>query len=336
MRRLLAPFALIYWAVTRLRLWMFDCGILASRTFSVPVICVGNITVGGTGKTPLIEHLIALLENDKKVGVVSRGYRRKSKGQVIASSSSTAADIGDEPRQMLSKFPNSLMVVDADRAAAIDKTIALGANVVLMDDGMQHRSVRPTTTICVCDYARPMYSDLPLPAGNLREPWCARLRADIIIVNKCPLSLSSDEAKNIEQKLNLSAGQSLFFSAIAYGNLSLLDKENDPDSLTPDVPILAIAGIGRPEPFFQEVERRFNYVKRMAFDDHHPFSAADEARIADALNALGRDSIIICTEKDSVRLPSFSGHASFSLPIKTQFLFDKEPIFNQIIKSRIC
>lgn len=334
-RLLLLPAAIVFWLVTTVRNWLYDIGALRSRVFGRPVICVGNITVGGTGKTPIIEHLARLLSGQGlRVAVVSRGYRRKSRGQVVAAEGASAEAVGDEPCQIKRHIPEVDVIVDADRAAAIDTAIARGADVVLMDDGMQHRSVRPSALLMVCDYARPLWRDLPLPAGDRRESVTGRLRADIVIVNKCPRDLTKTEAEAIFRHMSLNDGQKIFFSAIAYSAFTAQDGSAVDDAEISGRGAVAIAGIGRPEPFFTEVERRTGQTARMAFADHHTFSDTDIALMGRRLDEAGADSYAICTEKDATRLPARIGrHEVLTLPIKTEILLGEQARFDKLMLS---
>lgn len=323
-RLLLLPLAAIYWLATSVRNLLYDIGVLPQRRYGTPVICVGNITVGGTGKTPLTEHIVSLLAGGgRRVAVVSRGYKRKSKGQVVADAACTAESVGDEPCQMKRKHPEADVIVDADRAAAIDTAIGRGADVVVMDDGMQHRSVRPKGLILVVDYARPMWRDMPLPAGNLREDRTARLRADMIVVNKCPPGLTKAQAEVFMSHMSLNDGQGVFFSTIEYGSLRRTDGTPVSDDEAAMHGGVAVAGIGRPEPFFDEVDDRLADMRtrRMAFADHHAYTESDMADIRQVLDSVGPDSVVVCTEKDSMRLPAVEGHETWVLPITLRVLF---------------
>lgn len=339
-RLLLLPAAAIYWLATWLRNLAYDIGLLRQRSFATPVICVGNITVGGTGKTPLTEHILKLLlSKGRRVAVVSRGYKRKSKGQIIATSEMTAADIGDEPMQMKRKFPKADVVVDSDRGAAIDTAIGRGAEVVIMDDGMQHRSVRPRALILVVDYARPMWKDWPLPAGNLREDRIARLRADIIVINKCPANLTKADAEDFMAHMSLNDGQKVFFCSIDYGDMVRSDGSTVSPQETEMRSAVAVAGIGRPEPFFAEVDMRMAEMRtrHLAFPDHHTFTSGDLADIRKSLDKVGPESVVVCTEKDSTRLPKIKGHDTWVLPISLKVLFGQADEMDKAIErlSRI-
>ena len=214
----LLPFSALYGIGVGLRNILFDIGFLKSRSFSLPVICVGNLTIGGTGKTPHTEYLINLLQEQYQVAVVSRGYKRKKKGFQIASAESTAKDIGDEPYQIKQKFPNIIVAVCAKRVKAIrlllKKDNPTIPDVILLDDAYQHRYVKAGLNILITDYHRLIFNDHLLPAGHLREGFKGRDRAQIVIVSKCPPHISEQEEKAIEQGLSLYKGQKLFFSTL--------------------------------------------------------------------------------------------------------------------------
>lgn len=333
LRLLLLPLGALYWVATRLRNWLYAAGVLRAWSFVAPVVCVGNITVGGTGKTPVIERLAGLLlSRGWRVAVVSRGYRRKSRGQVVARDGAAAADVGDEPSLLKRHMPRVDVVVDADRAAAIDCALRRGAQVVLMDDGMQHRSVRPGALILVCDYARPLWRDWPLPAGDKRESAAMARTADVVLVNKCPSSLSRAEADAIRGKMRPRDGRRVFFSAIGYADFVTADGAVVSDAEIAARGAVAVAGIGRPAPFFGEVERRTGARTHMPFADHHDFKPADLARIGAALDGVGERSLLLTTEKDATRLPSRVGsHEVAALPIRTDILFGEADEFDNEI-----
>ncbi len=337
LRLLLLPVGALYWVVTQVRVWLYAAGVLRRRSFAAPVLCVGNITVGGTGKTPVIEHLARLLLSAGwRVAIVSRGYRRKSRGQVVAAVGSAAADIGDEPCQLKRHLPQVDVVVDADRGAAIDCALGRGAQVVLMDDGMQHRSVRPSALVLVCDHARPLWGDWPLPVGDLREAAAMARTADVVLVNKCPPSLSRREADEIRRKMRLRQEQRIFFSTIGYADFVRLGGEVVPDREIAARGAVAVAGVGRPWPFFDEVERRVGPVQRFPFADHHDFTPAELEKIGAALDGVGRGSVLLTTEKDATRLPTHvGGHEVAALPIKTDILFGEAEEFDNMILHHI-
>ncbi|MDO4461493.1 MAG: tetraacyldisaccharide 4'-kinase [Bacteroidia bacterium] len=303
---LLRPISWIYGLVVSIVDLLHRIGILKTKEAPIRTICIGNLTVGGTGKTPITEYLIDKLHaKGKKVVMLSRGYRRKTKGLQVATPKSTALDIGDEPMQIHRRYPDVPIVVDGDRNRALEyiKQNMPDTDIVIMDDGMQHKSTKATEYVMVCDYARPIYEDLMLPAGNLREPWSARKRAKTVIVNKCPLDISEEEMTEIERRLELDETQKLYFTGIEYkelvGGTAAINKA------------VAIAGIGRPEPFFEEIRRRFGEdTECIKYGDHHQFSDEELREVEKRLDMLGEESVLICTEKDAQRLSNKIGRHS--------------------------
>ena len=221
MNYLLIPFAWIYDFITSIRNMMYDHGLLKQQSFNKPLICIGNLAVGGSGKTPHTEYLINLLsKNEYKVAVLSRGYKRKTKGFVLATDQSTAQEIGDEPSQIKKKFPNIVIAVDEDRCDGVSRIIDM-ADVILLDDAFQHRSIKAGLNILLTDYNKPYYKDYLMPAGRLRENQSGKKRADIIIMTKCRQEqISADDVNYNSIKLGLSENQQLFFTGIKYGKLS--------------------------------------------------------------------------------------------------------------------
>lgn len=305
-RKLLLPISWLYGVVVDTIGLLYKSGIKKATPAPIRTVCVGNLTVGGTGKTPITEYLIDKLQSHGlKVAMLSRGYRRRAKGLQVATERSTVYDIGDEPMQIHKRHPNIPIVVDGDRNRALQyiKQNMPDVNIVIMDDGMQHRSTIASEYILVCDYARPIYNDTLLPAGNLREHWRARHRANTIIVNKCPLNIGEHEMAEIEHKLKLNDRQRLYFTGIEYQELIGSDS--------PTHKALAIAGIGRPAPFFDEIRRRYGSdTECIAYGDHHKFTDKELNTIKDKLDALGDESILICTEKDAQRLSNKIGSHS--------------------------
>lgn len=329
---LLLPFSGIYSAITSIRNWLYNCHILKSTSFKCPIICVGNITVGGTGKSPFTEHLIRLL-NNYNPALVSRGYRRKTKGMVIAKPNSKASQIGDEPRQMLNKFPDMPIVADGDRVRAVKYLLAnTNTGVILMDDGFQHRSISAGLNIVICDYARPMWNDFTFPAGNLREPWRGYHRADIIIINKCPHDITEEQRDEIIKKMQLRSNQSIFFSAIKYGEL--LQANGQKARLHSEKNFVAVAGVGRPEPFFDEVKRRYNDVETLKFSDHCNFGNKETNKIIDVVDSMGPNTAVITTEKDATRFPDIRTEVYY-IPIEIEILFNQKEELNNKIENYV-
>lgn len=325
----------------------FNHGLLHSQHFDVPVISVGNITVGGTGKTPHVEYLIRLLKERYKVAVLSRGYKRRTKGYVLSNLQSTALDIGDEPYQMKVKFPKTIVAVDANRREGIRRICqdptTRGVDVILLDDAYQHRYVRPSLNILLVDYNRPIFSDELLPAGRLRESIRGKKRADIVIVTKCPPGIGMKEMRTIEEKLALEEHQSLFFTSMAYLELQpMFCGENRPlETIHADEHILVISGIAEPGPMIKEIQQQSQHLKHLSFGDHHHFTKEDIEMINIAFESLPEPKIAITTEKDAARLTTTGGLCDslrrniFILPIEVRFLQGKAEKFNKIILRQV-
>lgn len=341
----LLPISWTYGLGVWVRNEFFNHGLLHSQHYDVPVISVGNITVGGTGKTPHVEYLIRLLKERYKVAVLSRGYKRHTKGYVLANQQSTAHDIGDEPYQMKVKFPKIAVAVDANRRDGIQHLcqdpVTRGVNVILLDDAYQHRYVRPSLNILLVDYNRPIFSDKLLPAGRLRESMRGKRRADIVIVTKCPPDIGMQEMRSIEEKLALEEHQSLFFTTMAYLELQpMFCGENRPlQTLRADEHVMVISGIAEPSPMIKEIQHYCPNVTHLSFGDHHDFTTNDIEQINATFESLPYPKIAITTEKDAARLAPIDGLSDilrqclFILPIEVRFLQGKGEKFNKMILS---
>ncbi len=333
--------SLIYGGVILLRNKAFDIGLLRERRYDLPIISAGNITVGGTGKTPLTEYLIRLLKDSCRVALLSRGYKRKTKGVIIAGKDSTAGDIGDEPRQIQSKFPGITVAVAEKRTEGIDKLLKIkNPEVIILDDAYQHRHVKPGLSILLIDHSRPLWKDFTFPAGTLREPKSGKKRADIIVVTKCPPELSEQDRDDILRNINPKKNQQVFFTTVAYSKpMNYSGNKGGPDKETK---ILAVAGIAKPEPFFRHISKRYRLVEKLSFGDHHSFSSGDCLRIGEIFNRIEPENkAVMFTEKDFVRIKD-SGCIKKKLrdyiwyiPIKISFLFDEEKKFNLLIKNYV-
>lgn len=321
LRKILFPFAILYGFITSFRNFLFDKGISKSYSFSLPIIAVGNLSVGGTGKTPQIEYLIRLLSPKYKIATLSRGYKRKSKDFVLADISSDAEILGDEPFQYYQKFPNIQVAVDANRKNGIEQLLLQKEKpeVVLLDDAYQHRKVKAGYYILLTTYNDLYVNDFILPTGNLRESRSGAKRANIIIVTKCPEKLSVVEQGKIKAKLNISNNQQLFFSYIKYDDCIFSDKKTLKVSDIKTSDKLLLAGIAKPEPFFAYLQNENDII--LEFPDHHHFSEKDISEIKNKAN----NKIIITTEKDYVRLKcSIPDEQLFYLPIKSAFIANSE------------
>jgi tetraacyldisaccharide 4'-kinase len=317
LRYLLFPFAILYGCITSARNFLYDKGILKSYSFDVPIIAVGNLSVGGTGKTPQIEYLIRLLSSHYKVATLSRGYKRKSKGFVLANATSSAAVLGDEPFQMFQKFPNVLVSVDTNRKNGIEQLLQStdSPEVILLDDAFQHRKVKAGLYILLTAYDDLYYNDWMLPTGNLRESRSGAKRADMIIITKCPKDISELAQENIKKSIDLDVP--IYFSFIDYDTNVFNEKEHRAVANLDHVDKLLVAGIARPEPFFNYLQAKKEAC--LVFSDHHDFSENDYNLIQSKAN----NKIIITTEKDYVRLNKQRLNVPvFYLPIRSSFIND--------------
>ena len=337
------PLSWLYGLGVRLRNQLFEIGLLKSRSFDIPVISVGNITVGGSGKTPHVEYLIRLLKDHAKVAVLSRGYKRKSRGYVLAGEKTTMSDIGDEPFQMKTKFPDIYVAVDKNRCHGIDTLTGSketkDTDVILLDDAFQHRYVKPGINILLVDYHRLIIYDKLLPAGRLREPQNGKSRADIVIITKCPKDLKPMEYRVIIKAMNLYPYQQLYFTTLEYDNLRPMfcGEERPLKSISKKENILLLTGIASPKQMIYDLKECSPNITPMTFPDHHQFTKKDIERINDAFAAMQSPKIIITTEKDNARLFGMEGlsdevrHNIYILPVKIKFMPGQEKEFNNKI-----
>lgn len=340
---------------------MFDSGLLPSESFDIPVISIGNITVGGTGKTPHTEYLIKLLSPTQQVAVLSRGYKRKSRGYILSDSSTPMTMIGDEPYQMKQKFPHIHMAVDKDRRHGIKElckpSVNPAANVIILDDAYQHRYVTPGVNILLMDYHRLIYFDNLIPSGRLREPRSSSSRADIVIITKCPDNITPTERMGISQSLKLQPWQKIYFTHFKYGNLTSIANSVSSKNNVEDIPlselsdkeynVLLLTGIASPKQMAYDLEKFCKFTS-MSFPDHHDFTKKDIAQVDKRIRKLennGKKTIVVTTEKDATRLVSYikknpddgsilsstEGRDFYALPIEVVFMNDKETEFNQFI-----
>ncbi len=343
----LLPFSWIYGLGVFLRNKLFDWNILHSRSFDLPIICVGNLAVGGTGKTPYTEHLIELLQNlGMNVATLSRGYKRKTKGYVLTNAQSNVRRIGDEPYQIKSKFPNMYVAVDENRCHGIEQLLKLEhppVDVILLDDAFQHRFVKAGLNILLTDYHRLICDDALLPAGKLREQERGKYRADIVIVTKCPDYIKPIDFTIITKQLQLRPYQQLYFSKYRYRMLQPLypekiTKYNAVIPLTGGEQVLLITGIASPKALVKEVKTYARHVSLLTFTDHHNFTPHDLQQIKETFFNLEEwNRLIITTEKDASRLkhhPKLDEELKpyiYVLPIEIEILQNQQEIFNQVI-----
>ena len=349
-RYLFLPFAILFNLVTWLRNLLFEWKILPSKKFPVPVICIGNISVGGTGKTPFTEYLISLLKNHYHVATLSRGYKRRTKGFILAKNDCTASDVGDEACQIKWKFPDIIVAVDANRRRGIKRLLSLPEkerpNVILLDDAMQHRYVSPSLNIMLTDYNNMYYNDFILPVGDLRESVSGAYRADIIVVTKCKDVIKPIDLRIIEKNMLLMASQRLYFSGVKYHRLEALfpSKAQSPCSLEEidaDENILLVMGIANPQSLIDKMKLYSEKVHTCVFSDHHDFTQQDLEKINSVFRVMPSPRRIVCTEKDAMRLktlyflPEEWKPFLYYLPISVDFLFEREEDFNLRILKHV-
>lgn len=330
-RKFLLPFSILYKLITSFRNLLYDVGIFRSFSFSIPTIIVGNLSVGGTGKTPQIEYLIRLLCNNKKVAVLSRGYKRKTKGFILIRDYHPVEEVGDEPFQFFKKFKNIDVAVDADRVNGIKVLIDnVNPDLVLLDDAFQHRRIKGDFKILLSKYDDLFVDDKVLPVGNLRESISGSNRADVVIVTKCPEGLSSEEQNQITNKIQSKVNKPVFFTSISYAektkgykNYTVEDFKNNE--------IFVVTGIANPKPLLEFLVNINYKIHHLQFPDHHYFTEEDITRIKTEFENLPNNKILLTTEKDFMRLEGKIKELTY-LPIETKFLNNQED-FDLLVKS---
>lgn len=342
LKLLLYPFSILYGAIMWLRNKLYDSGVYSSVSFSVPVICVGNLSTGGTGKTPHIEYLVRLLQYEYRVATQSRGYKRRSRGFKMADAQTTAFDIGDEPMQFHLKFPEMAVSVCEERMTGIPALLAERpeTEIVLLDDAYQHRSVKAGLNILITDFAKPFYEDYVLPFGNLREHRNAYRRAHAIIVSKCPEAISKETMQTMIGRIKPLDHQKVFFTRIQYGTCfdfftgqqAVLNKEQH---------IVLVSGIAKPEPMLDYLRGQVADVHLLRYPDHHYFSQNNLEEIQQTCaNWADKKPVLVTTEKDATRLALHAetlkswGVPILVLPIEIAFIQDKE-IFDRMVQTYV-
>jgi len=329
LRKIAFPISLVYALVVHLRNFLFDMGIFKSTAFKTPVICVGNLSVGGTGKTPMIEYLIQMLMNGNKVAVLSRGYRRKSNGFVMASTDSAVEEIGDEPFQLYSKFSDITVAVDANRRHGIEKLQQLvKPDVILLDDAFQHRKVKPDCSILLTAYDDLYVDDWYLPTGNLRDSKREAKRANLIVVTKCPKDLSYSEQSVIVNALRPKPGQKVVFSYLSY-NEEIKTTTSSSVSMNGLLGkrVTLVTGIANPEPLVNYLRDKQLNIEHLQFKDHHFFSESEIERFKSK-------ELILTTEKDFARLKHHIAHLYY-IQVKHKFFGDGASVLKKAINAAI-
>ncbi len=347
LRHWLSPLAILYGIGVTVRNKLFDWGMLSSTEYPLPIISVGNINAGGTGKTPHIEHLVKLLSPTYNVAVLSRGYKRKTRGYRLATEHSTPREIGDEPYQIKQKFPHITVAVDGDRRRGIAELLKRepAIEVILLDDAFQHRYVAPSYSIMLMDYNRLITEDRLLPVGSLREPASSKTRANMVIVTKCPDNIKPMDFRIIYKHLDLFPYQQMHFTGLSYFDIKPLFSEESEGLTLAELAtrkVLLVAGIANPAPFEHYMSERVEGYKLLTFSDHHNFSKGDIATITTELARLDKEGgVVVTTEKDAVRLahlkelPEALRGKIYYLPLEIKFLQDREKMFHEKIIKHV-
>ncbi len=340
-RILLFPFSLVYLAAVFIRNRLYDLNILKSVSFNLPLICIGNVAVGGTGKSPMVEYLLLQLKDQFRVATLSRGYKRKTQGYTLANAQSTALEIGDEPMQFHLKFPAVAIAVGEERVEAIPQILhdRPGTQAIILDDAFQHRAIKAGLNIVLTEYSNLFTRDWYLPTGDLRDERSSMHRADIIVVTKCPPGLTAEEKQAVIDEIMPLPLQHVFFTTIRYGSpYHIISK--DSRRLSREAEVLLVTGIANPRPLKNLLQEKVKAYYEMAYNDHYIFTIDDLKDMFKRFNSLSASNkIMLTTEKDAVRLVKFEqelrGIPFYVLPIELAFLFNGAEQFNQLIGTFI-
>ena len=339
LRLLLFPFSILYAIGVIARNLAYDMGLLKSQHFNFPVISVGNLSVGGSGKSPMTEYLVRILKGRYKIATLSRGYGRKTSGFRVVDVNSSSIDIGDEPLQFKRKFRDITVAVCENRVTGIQE-LESKHELIILDDAFQHRALRPGLSILLFDYSSLFQKQWLLPTGNLREPFWAINRADIVVVSKCPEKMSGEQHDAIAKRFKT---KKLFFSFLKYGELKSYNEVN-PDrtlnSINQFTKIILLTGIANADPLLMELHTYGPQLIHHQYPDHHQFSEENITKLVNVFNGLtGDDKLIITTEKDAQRLRSkaisdkIKDLALFYLPVEAEFMEPEKTLFNNLIKE---
>lgn len=336
-RILLIPFALLYGAIIWLRDWLYKKEIFKSASFGLPLICVGNLSVGGTGKSPMVEYLVLHLKNRFKVATLSRGYKRKTKGYALATDQTTAIDIGDEPMQFHQKFPGVPVAVGEERLVAIPQLLhdKPETEVIILDDAFQHRAIKAGYNIILTEYGNLFTRDFFLPTGDLRDLKKSYKRAQVIIVTKCKQDLTEAEKGEIIKEINPLPHQHIFFTTILYGTPYHIIKKGF-TAIREQTEVLLVTGIANPKPLKKFLEERIHVYYMIHYSDHHIFSVDDWRDIKERFTAIqAEEKMILTTEKDAMRLMKFENEITdipfYVIPIEHKFLFGEGARFDDLV-----
>ncbi len=340
-RILLLPFSFLYWIVIAIRNWLYNKNIIPSTSFGLPIICVGNLAVGGTGKSPMVEYLVRLLKDELKVATLSRGYKRRTKGYALADELSTALEIGDEPMQFHVKFPDIPVAVGEQRLEAIPQLLhdRPDTQTIILDDAFQHRAIKAGLNILLTDYSNLFTRDFYLPAGDLRDLKSEYKRAEVIVVTKCKPDLSINEKEKIIKEIAPRNGQAIFFAAMEYGQpYHIITHARF--SLTENTEVLLVSGIANPRPLKSLLEKYSKTYYMIQFSDHRIFTIDDLKDVKKRFKAIDSvNKIILTTEKDAVRLVKFNAEIAdwplYVIPVRHHFLYGEGDRFNERVTNFI-
>lgn len=341
---LLLPFAALYFLVVSLRKFAYDIALLRSSRFDIPTICIGNLSVGGVGKTPHVEFLTEMLSPYIEIGILSRGYRRKTEGFMFVNEHHTALEVGDEPLQYRRKYPSVVVAVGEQRAFAIPNMLYKFPNIqaILLDDAYQHLAVKPYMNILITEYNHPFFNDMIVPIGRLREGRSGYKRADIIVVSKSPQDLQETDRQSFVSKIKPLAHQSVYFSTYEYGEPYHIFQPDLIAEMSPETHIVLISGIARPEYLVQYLSEKVGLITSVEYEDHRQFTNYDVARLKQIFDdSKAEKKLIFTTEKDATRLDMHRSFLEknqmhiFAVPIKVKIMFDEQAAFDSDIKKRL-
>jgi tetraacyldisaccharide 4'-kinase len=327
------PFSLCYWLAIGIRNWLYDKKILRTTSFGLPIICIGNLSLGGTGKSPMVEFLLEKLQHTFRVATLSRGYKRKTRGYALAMPGSTALDIGDEPMQFHIKFPDVPVAVGEKRIEAIPQLLHdhPETQAIILDDAFQHRKIKPGLNILLTEYNNLFTHDFYLPTGDLRDLKRSYRRAEMIVVTKCLPDLTQEERKKTVKDIAPRPNQQVFFTMLEYGTMYHIATGQD-FAFPEDTEVLLVSGIANPRPLERWLESNHHAYHLMKYGDHHIFTIDDLKEIERRFGSIdAAKKIILTTEKDAVRLEKFKSRVAslpmFVIPVRHRFLFEEEPAF---------
>ena len=342
-RVLLLPFAVLYGWIVSLRNWMYTKNYLKSVSFNVPIICIGNLSLGGTGKSPMVEYLLSILSDEYHLATLSRGYKRKTKGYALANQYTTALEIGDEPMQFHMKFPNVSVAVGERRIEAIPQLVqdVPSVQAIILDDAFQHREIVANYNILLTEYDNLYCDDFFIPTGDLRDERKSAKRAQIIIVTKCPANLTELERDEIIEKIYPEEHQHIFFTSIKYDTPYHIYNPADQWILTMRDEVLLVCGIANPLPLKNYLHENTHTYYQLSYSDHHIFSIEDLNEIKEKFNQINSKSkLILTTEKDAVRLVKYTEELHdiplYVLPIQPNFLFGEKEKFDQLVLDNVA